>query len=217
MNDVYIGVSWASVDWYGVPKMAHYFTKDAFEPLHAAVIVDTLTYYYTPCALPVFIMDDNDALKKAKWQVTVRAFDSELNEIKKQVYKGKSSINQVKKLGDFKLTSEQTKTAPLLIVTDVVKNGKCVDKSFCWLNFRVELGCLFDLPKTALSVSFKEGQAIIENIGDKPAVGVYFDCPEISDTFRAQDSYFWLDVGETKAVQVNRVDKVAVKAWNVGP
>ncbi|MCK9639304.1 MAG: hypothetical protein M0R39_05285, partial [Prolixibacteraceae bacterium] len=71
-----------------------------------------------------------------------------------------------------------------------------------------------ELPKTNLSLSFEGNVAVIQNLGDVPAVGVNFDCPEISDKFRAEHSYFWLDPKETRRVNVNRTEGIKIKAWN---
>jgi hypothetical protein len=59
----------------------------------------------------------------------------------------------------------------------------------------------------------KDGKAVIVNEGNVPAVGVHFDCPDVSDRFTAQDSYIWLDGGEVVEIGVNR-DEYEVSAWN---
>jgi beta-mannosidase len=35
LTDVYPACAWATIDWYGVPKLAHCFIQDAYAPLHA--------------------------------------------------------------------------------------------------------------------------------------------------------------------------------------
>ena len=117
-------------------------------------------------------------------------------------------------MGDFTLTAQQTQTTPLLIVTEVYLNGNLSDRSFYWMNFEAKPGCLMELPNTSLSLSFEGNVAVIQNLGDVPAVGVNFDCPDISDKFRAEDSYFWLDPKEIKRVNVNINEGIKIKAWN---
>ena len=213
-NEFVPAASYSSVDWYGVPKMVHYFMMDAYEPLHACAIIDTLNRFGKGCSPKIYILDDNNILENSKWEVRARAFDSNLKLITQKVYQDHNSINKVKYLGNFTLTAQQTQTTPLLIVTEVYKNGDLSGRTFYWMNFNSHPGCLMELPKTNLKLSFEGNVAVIQNIGDVPAVGVNFDCPDISDKFRAEDSYFWLDPKEVKRVNVNMVDGIKLKAWN---
>ena len=42
LTDNYPAASWACIDWYGAPKIGHYFFQDAFAPLHACVLLNSL-------------------------------------------------------------------------------------------------------------------------------------------------------------------------------
>lgn len=213
-NEFVPAASYSSVDWYGVPKLVHYFMMDAYEPLHGCAIADTLNIFGKGCSHKIYILDDNNALKNSKWEVRARAFDSNLKLIAQKEYRGNNSINKVKYLGNFNLSTQQTQTNPLLIVTEVYKNGDLSDRTFYWMNFEAKPGCLMELPKTNLSLKFEDNVAVIQNLGDIPAVGVYFNCPKISDKFRAEDSYFWLDPKEVKRIKVNLTKGIDIKAWN---
>ncbi|MCK9414393.1 MAG: hypothetical protein M0Q53_18980 [Prolixibacteraceae bacterium] len=213
-NEFVPAASYSSVDYYGVPKMVHYFMMDAYEPLHACAIIDTLNCFGKGCSPKIYILDDNNALEKSTWEVRARAFDANLKQIAQKVFKRNKPINKTEYLGNFTLTSQQTQTTPLLIVTEVYKNGDLSDRTFYWMNFLAKPGCLMELPKTNLSLSFEGNVAVIQNTGDVPAVGVHFDCPEISDKFRAEHSYFWLDPKETRRVNVNLNEGIKIKAWN---
>ena len=62
----------------------------------------------------------------------------------------------------------------------------------------------------------KGGMAVVKNTGKLPAVGVNISQPGHLDTFTVEDNYFWLDVGETKTVNVNDTKGLTVDGWNIG-
>jgi len=71
------------------------------------------------------------------------------------------------------------------------------------------------LPRTQLAIkAIDANTAAISNIGHLPAVGVHFDCPEISHHFDCADSYFWLDAGEERRIAVSQAEGIGVAAWN---
>jgi len=215
MNDNYPAASWASVDWYGAPKISHYFFQDAFAPLHACVIFDSLNNNGKAVSWPVFLLDDNDALKQASWAVVVRAFDAQLQLVKTETYRGTGAISGPRSLGSFTLAAEETNTAPLFVVVDVKKNGTRVGRTFYFVNFEAKKGSLFTLPRTVLSLQAKDGQAIVSNRGSVPAVGVAVLRPGNLATFNADDNYFWLDAGESHTVGVSTTEGLRMEAWNV--
>ena len=216
MNDNYPAASWACVDWYGAPKMNHYFFQQAFAPLHACMLFSTFNMSGTAPSLPVFLLDDADALKsEGAWEVVVRAYDSQLAEIKRESYTGTGAIDRVKKLGEFKLTLEQTSSKPLLFVVEVRRNGTLAGRTFYWTNYEQVKDGLFRLPKTSVSLEIKDGAAVMKNTGTLPAVGVNVGRPGHAHTFYANENYFWLDPGETKTVKVNETEGLKVFGWNL--
>jgi beta-mannosidase len=166
--------------------------------------------------VPVFLLDDADALKDAPWEVLVRAYGADLKPIKELRFNGKGSIEKVKALGEFTLDESQTKTTPLLMVMDVTKKGALVQRNYNFTNFETAKECLFNLPKGSVSIKVKGGAAVVKNTGSVPVVGVNISQPGHLDTFTVEDNYFWLDVGETKTVAVNDEKGLTVDAWNIG-
>jgi len=215
LNDNCPAASWSTVDWYGAPKIGHYLIQDSFSPLVAVVLFPKASSYGVPLSMPVFLLDDADALKDAPWEVLVRAFGSDLKQIKELRFKGQGSINKVRSLGEFALDESQTKTAPLLMVMDVLKNGVLVQRNYNSTNFETVKDCLFNLPEANVSMEVKDGEAIVKNMGALPAVGVNISRPGQLDTFTVEDNYFWLDAGETKSVKVNDTKDLVVDAWNI--
>lgn len=214
LNDNFPAVSWATADWYGAPKIAHYFCQDVFAPLHACVVFESVNNVATHLSLPVFLLDDANALKSCKWQVQVRAYDGQLREIKRTVFDGKEKIESPKRLGNFELSFEQTDTVPLLLVTEVIKNEVLADRTFYWVNYEPVKGCLFTLPHTTLNMKVQGNSVTVTNTGSLPAVAVHITRPGHLDTFRISDNYFWLDAGESYTVQVSDNNDLKVQAWN---
>jgi beta-mannosidase len=217
MNDNYPAASWSCVDWYGAPKIGHYVFQDAFAPLHACVVPTSLDCEGKELSLPVFLLDDAGALKGAKWQVEVRAYNGSLRLLGSQRFEGKGPIKGVQNLGDFGLGAVQTKTNPLFIVTEVMRNGLLVDRTFAIFNFEKVSGCLFRLPETVVSMVVVDGKAVLKNEGHLPAVGVSIVRPGHADTFTAGDGFMWLEPGETKSVGVNASERLSLEGLNVRP
>lgn len=216
MNDNYPAASWSCADWYGVPKIAHYVIQDSFAPLLACMIFDRYDTTGKAISLPVHLLDDTDVLEDASWKVTVRAFDGNLKQIKRQDFDGQGSIERVRKLGGFALTAEQNLAVPLFTVAEVFVNDKPAQRTFYWTNFEHRQGCLLNLPATTLAVNMADRTLTITNTGKLPAVGVHVVCPKVSDRLLASDGHFWLDPGETREVTVNMTDGIdGVAAWNV--
>jgi beta-mannosidase len=214
MNDNYPAASWSTADWYGAPKMGHYFCQDAYSPLHACVLFEKLDNTGERVAWPVFVLDDTDELRDSSWQVNVRAFDGRLKQITASEISGKGSIENVKKVGDFSLNAAQTNTNPLLIVVDMIKEGKIAGRTFYWLNYEPVKDCLFELPRTALRLVNDGKSLMVTNTGNVPAVAVYFTSPEHSESFAASDGYFWLDPSESKTVTATRYEGITASALN---
>jgi len=214
MNDNYPAASWSCVDWYGAPKISHFIFQDSFEPLYGCLLFDSFNTEGQKISLPVYLFDDADELKESKWSLVVSAYDSKLNKIKEQIYKGEDSINKVADLGVFGLDGNQTKTNPLLLVVKIFKNKREVTRTFYWTQFEANKGCLLKLPKTTLDMKIKESKVVIKNIGEFPAVGVNVQCPGYAHEFTANDNYFWLEPGEDKEVEVNRIEHLTISAWN---
>lgn len=215
MNDNNPAASWSTVDWYGAPKLAYYIIKDAYAPLHIAVLLDTLNPGAKAIDLPVYLLDDTDKLKDTQWSVIVRAVDNQLTEVKRESYDGDGAVATVTLLGQFDLTAEQADSKPLFIVTDIIVNGELVHRSFSWLNYQLKQGSLFELPQTNLELSVENDLCIVTNRGHLPAVAVHLAVKDQMHEFKPDDNYFWLEPGETRHVKTNIAAGVEVSAWNV--
>jgi len=203
-----------SVDWFGSPKIPYYLIQDSFAPLLAVAVFSKATTHGEPLSLPIFLLDDADALRGNAWEVVVKAYNAKLRLIKSSKFTGRGSIKQVAQLGEFTLNAEQTKTAPLLVVTEVRRNRELAKRNYYFTNFALVKDCLFDLPKTTVGLRADGGRVIVSNDGELPAIGVHISYPGSTETFFAAENYFWLEPGEIKNVTVSTTEGVRVGAWN---
>ncbi len=215
LTDNYPAASWACIDWYGAPKIGHYFFQDAFAPLHACALFNSLNNMGTPLSLPVYLLDDASELADASWQVLIRAYDGGLQLIKSAGFEGRGSVTSPHALGDFSLSYAQTDTVPLFVVAEVWKDKSLADRTFYFVNYEAIKGSLFNLPQSALSLEVDGSEAVVTNTGSLPAVAVHVSRPGHLDTFEVSDNYFWLDVGESATLEVNSASGLTVGAWNV--
>jgi beta-mannosidase len=214
LNDNFPAASWSTADWYGAPKMSHYFMKQVLAPLHACLTFSTVHSLGMWFNQPVFLLDDANSLKGRAWQVTVRAFNRELSEIKQTSFEGRGSIASPRMVGRFELDTEQTDTAPLLIVSEVKTDGELADRTFCWINYEFDKGCLFRLSRTTLALQVEAGRVRLTNTGALPAVAAEVRRPGHLDTFTASDNCLWLDPGQSVWVTVNSTEGLTAGAWN---
>lgn len=215
LDDNCPAASWSTVDWYGAPKISHYLIKESLSPLVAVVLFSKAVSYGEPLSLPVYLLDDADALKDSPWEVVVRAYGSDLKQIKEARFSGEGSIIKVKPLGDFTLDATQTKTTPLLMVMDVLKKGVLIQRNYNFTNYEPVKDCLFNLPKSSVTMEIKGDTVVVKNTGKIPALGVNVGRPGHLDTFTADDNYFWLDAGESKTVKVSDTSGLTLDGWNM--
>ena len=214
LTDNYPAASWACIDWYGAPKIGHYFFQDAFAPLHAPLLFTSTNIVGIPVSLPVYLLDVAAALADSDWQVVVRAFNGDLQLIKREEYGGRCGVTNPHRLGDFTLAGEETDTVPLFVVSEVRRDGALADRSFYFVNYEPIKGSLFNLPKTSLDFDVQGESVIVANTGDLPAVAVDVARPGHLHSFTVSDNFFWLDDGETVSVEVSDVDGQVASAWN---
>lgn len=214
LTDNYPAASWACVDWYGAPKIGHYFFQDAFAPLHAAVLFTSLNCAGEALNLPVYLLDDANALDGGQWRVSVRAYDGQLTNVSSRDFTGVGKVDSPFYLGDFNLDANLTDTVPLFVVAEVLVNDIVEQRTFYFVNHEARKGSLFDLPKTTLELAVRDDKVVVRNMGGLPAVAANVSQPGHLHTFSISDNYFWLDAGEAVTLEVNSRSGLSVHAWN---
>ena len=83
------------------------------------------------------------------------------------------------------------------------------------MNFEVQKGSLFNLPRTTLATERSGNRITITNTGKLPAVGVNIQCPENEYRLIVSENFFWLNPGESKTVDVNLSEEIKTDCWNL--
>lgn len=212
LNDPYPAASWSTVDWYGVPKAAHYFVSRAYAPIAAFPRLDKSEFADESVEIPVYLC--NDILLNKPLKVNFRVYDSN-GEVRQSESFNINAAEKVKLLGTVILNEEITKSIPFFIVTEVFSDKELIFRNWYFLNYERRRGCLFCMPKTKLSI-MKNGNAVkIKNIGNFPAIAVQFDCETVSDKFLPDNNFIWVDGGEE--VEIYACDWTGVRgvfSWN---
>jgi beta-mannosidase len=214
LNDNYPAASWSTIDWYGTLKPAHYFVQDAFEPLQAVVLFDSVNNHMHDLKLPVYLLDDRQSLAGQHWEVRVKAYAGSLKLVREQRFSGDGAYKTANHVGYLLLVPKQTDTTPLFVVTEVYVGRRRVSGTFYFVNYEAQHDSLFELPRTRLSHKVKGGHVTILNTGGLPAVAVNVRDVANLDTFSAGDGYFWLEPGESRRVSISSHDDLCVEAWN---
>ncbi len=208
LNDCYPGASWAIVDWYGAPKIAHYLMQDAYRPVMAAFSADKYNTVNSakesaPLTLPIYILDDTVSLKGKDTKVTVTAYDENLAVIKTETYGG-AVASSVNKVGNFPLTAEQTAHCPMIVTADLIVGGEFYNRTYLYYNFEYDSSCLFYLPCTSVEYSVSGNTVKIKNTGSVPAIGLHLNS-SAEDKFVCSDGYFILTPGQSADITVNDI------------
>lgn len=228
LTDVFPGCSWSTVDYFGVPKIAHYIVQDAYAPGHVVATFEELDLEPGTVFTPrLFVVDDNAGWFIEEAHVTARLYDADLSELSSAAVTRDRIAGAVTDLGAIELPISTDAKAPYLLKVDMSDGARLVDRSVYWFNYRQEPGCLFRLPTATLDAHLRDNSIAIVNTGQVPAVSVHFDAPEASDSLRYTDAYFWLDPGESVEVgiqctpnvdgEVREPATLQIRAWNVPP
>ena len=215
LNGPYPAASWETVDWYGSQKLGSFFVSDAFAPVCAVALFDSLNLYGENVALPIYYLNDNGSVAS---EIVVTVYSGELEVICSERFGVSGNTEKVTKVGTVELKPDQTRTAPLFVVTTVRSHdGKAISRNWYFANYEEENGCLFTLPDCRLELENYDGYVEITNVSEKPAVCVNFDCPAYSDVLRPDDGCMWIDPGETVRVNTNLSEMIkSLSAFNLG-
>ncbi len=215
LNDNFPAMSWATVDWYGAPKLAHYVFRQSFAPTAAFVLPRILNFSGTEHSLPLVIADDFGEPGQ-RYTLRARAFDGALRLIAEQRIDCEGDFSVPDTVGRITIPFDRAEVPPVLVRVELDRGGQRVSDTFCFFNYEARRGCLFELPVTALSLATCGGTATVTNVGDRPAVGVTIQRPGHAHSFTAEDGFFWLDPGESRSVRVNCTNGLTTSALNAG-
>lgn len=215
MNDVYPGLAWASVDYYGAKKPAHYFIKRSFDPVQVAIIFDSSNLTGRDASLKTYLFDDTLSLKGKKVKVARSVWDTQMNCIKRDTVDCQPT-QSVNALPDLKLTVNQLRSTMLYFKLDLLdENGRKLRRNWYIENWDSREDGMLLAPHCKLNVVQTGGKVEITNTSDKiPAAYVEVSVPGESDKLDLSDNYLWIDPGETVTVKMNTTSKVKIYSWN---
>lgn len=193
LTDVYPACSWATVDYYGVPKSSYYVLAQAFAPLHAMLLIRSI---HAAERYPLYLLDDAGEAAGRRCAVTVQFFDGGLRLIGSETREIVPTA-AVNPLGDVALPAALAGDGPVLIHVRLTVDGVQADDTVYWQNYKENPGCLKALPSAALEVrEAGAGYARIVNTGSVPAAGVLVECPAHDTEFTCDAGVFWLDAAK---------------------
>ena len=231
LTEDYPGASWATIDYYGLPKLSHYLLKQAYAPVHVMSIYDD--WNDTDGVLKFRIQSVNDSGAPVSGTVRAVIYDAALQRAWSREYPVTITPEAALRVADESFRIPSTNGAPLFLCLDLLSNaGKLIDRDWSFYNFTPRRGSLFERPKTALSARWTEAPKVgavlaITNTGTLPALGVTVRLGQGGFSYYATDSLFWLMPDETRDVAIERLpavdgqdrelDSVTVGAWNAVP
>jgi len=216
LNDVYPGSSWAVVDWFGAPKLAHYALKRAQRTLCAAPRLAGHEFG-ARAKVPYYILDEAGELRAgSRWEVTARFYNARLETIGEHRFSGSGPAGPVFKVGEAENAPARPLTSPSVVAWELSVDGKVRARDFLMVN-------VYDSPKrcagfaqTELKVTVDgEGRCVVSNVGNAAAVGVMLDLGKDEDKAVLEDNFFFLPAGESRAIAVSPAKAVrGVSALN---
>lgn len=209
LTDVYPACSWSTVDYYGVPKIPYYIIKDAFEPLHAMLLIESVD---AAQSYPVILLDDTLSASGKDCTVMVSAYDRSLALLKKAEYSLKPD-SQVNAAGSFK--TDGIKEDIRFLYTELYVDGVLADDTFYIQNYRNDTGFMNKLPAASVTLTAGNDCALMENTSAFPAVGVFIENISNDTVFTAKRNFLFLPAGYKRTIKVNRTDGMSIRALNL--
>ena len=215
LNDVYIGASWSTVDFYGVPKDSYYFVQDSCSPYHACVIFEKLNYEKEVEPFVVNFLNDPQ-ISNENWCITIKIYTSELREMYYEKFEFVSKSEPVQKIGEINIENQEISNVGYVVCVLECKDKSIYQNTFYWLNYKKHKNFMKKMPKTNIEYVTGKGTITVRNISEVPAVCVKVDCGKDSNKSYLDDNCFWLEAGEKRTILINSEKYVKeIRAWNL--
>lgn len=229
LTENYPACSWASIDYYGVPKRSHFYVREAYNPIHVLALFDEWTSKGNALTASVHAVNDTPSPVDAKLEITL--FDGQFNVIETEKLNVTIPIDRAVKITDKTYSLRSATPRPLFLCIDLTDVHGSVERNWYFFDFVKEQGCLFNRPKTALEAELRKERGewcvAVRNVGTRPAVSVELHPGEASNTYYFEDVGFWLNPGEERVVRLYKtaavdgetrpLKKITMSAWNVQP
>lgn len=215
INDVYPGLSWGSLDYYGAKKTVHYFVKRSTQHCLPVILFNHTNLTGLPAELDYYLLDDNLDLAGKPVVAQVCVYDHKMNLICQRADTIAPSA-QVNVLPQISLTKKQTTTPMLYFKADVRSiDGELLARNWYMENFDSKQNAMFDAPSAEVTVERSGNVITLSNTSaTAPAVGVNIEVPGHAATLTLSDNMLWLDPGETVTITANTPEPASVTWWN---
>jgi len=226
LTENYPACSWATIDYYGYPKQAHYMVADAFRPLHVMATFDIWNASGGQIPVKFYVVNDTDTAVSCT--LTAKLYDGSFNQVASNNY----AVNAVTDLARFVATryysiSTYAPKPMFLYLTLTGPDGE-IDRNWYPLEFTGVKGSLYTRATTTLTAEIVDENgdlsAVVTNTGAVPAVSVEFGFGSDGDIYYMEKSGLWLAPGEQKSLRIFRTPAaggriggaatMTVSAWN---
>ena len=229
LTENYPACSWATVDYYGVPKRSHYDIQEAYQPVHVMALFEDWTT--NEGKLPLTIVGVNDTSMPVSGQLEITLLDGEFNVIEAEKMEVTIPVDRALNIVEKIVTPESDIQRPLFLLLDLEGDGGRIDRNWYYFDFVEDQGSLFELPRAEITGELREENGdyvvVIRNIGQLPAISVEVHPGEASNTYYAETNAVWMQPGEeieillreTKAVdgQTREMTNLYLAGWNCDP
>lgn len=231
LTENYPAASWATIDYYGIPKLSQYFIKQAYVPIHVMAIYDD--WNAKNGVLSISVSAVNDARSSVSGLIKTTFYDASLQPIREEDFSIEVPTDRAVKVSDMTLSLPKVNASPMFLCLDLVDStGKRIDRDWSYYNFTGHQSSLFNRPQTSLKTKLstsKNDKILLEirNSGTFPAFGIILDLQEASNTYYADKMMLWLSPEESETIQIKKVSsadgtdhklkEIILSAWNVAP
>ena len=228
LTENYPSCSWATIDYYGVPKRSHYDIREAYEPVHVMAIFDDWATHDGTLPLTIYAVNDTAAVVDAQLEAVL--YDGQFNVLESETHDVSIPIDKAVVVADKSYMPSEVER-PLFLRLDLVGDQGRINRNWYYFDFADKPGTLFARPQTTLMAELRRDNGtifvVVQNTGYVPALSLELHLGEASNTYYAEESGLWLEPDERVTIILIRTDAVdgetrdletlRLSAWNAEP
>jgi beta-mannosidase len=229
LTENYPACSWATIDYFGVPKRSQYDIQQAYQPIHAMAIFDA--WNSENGALPVTIYAVNDSRQPVTADLRIQLFDGQFNALNDETTALTLPLDSAVQVREANFAIPDAAERPLFLLLTLQNEDGLIDRSWYYFDFVQQQGSLFTRPKTTLTAELAQENSVravtITNTGEVPALSVELHFGDASNTYYAASSGLWLEPGERVTIPIYETEavdgetrplaQITCSAWNAQP
>jgi beta-mannosidase len=168
LTENYPSCSWATLDYYGVPKRSHYDVREAYAPVHVMALFEEWSSPDDHLALSVHAANDTAAPVEAA--LTIRLFDGGFNVVEAETLDVAIPVDRAIRIADKNYALPPNFERPLFLCLDLTGDQGLIDRNWYYFDFADRRGTLFERPRRRWPPSPRESGpvGVDQNIGDNP-------------------------------------------------